>query len=145
MSGRNKAAASRVRKGSKSKRSLAGTGRPGDSGKSATKHPVPWSSAFHLQPKPSRGVRLCGDFRDLNAKTVLDSFPLPNLRHFTHQLKSSNTFMHQAEVVVIQVGDTGSPTSTEIFSQQHRGQACHSLLGLQGTLPRLQELHQPRP
>ena len=51
----------------------------------------------------------------------------------------------QAEVVVIQVGDTGSPTSTEIFSQRHRGQACHSLLGLQGTLPRLQELHQPRP
>ena len=92
MSGRNKAAASRVRKGCKSKRSLAGTGRPGDSGKSATKHPVPWSSALHLQPKPSRGVRLCGDFRDLNAKTVLDSFPLPNLRHFTHQLKSSNTF-----------------------------------------------------
>ena len=140
MSGRNKAAASRVRKGSKSKRSLAGTGRPGDSGKSATKHPVPWSSALHLQPKPSGGVRPCEDF-----KTVLDSFPLPNLRHFTHQLKSSNTFMHQAEVVVIQVGDTGSPTSTEIFSQRHRQQACHILLGLQGTLPRLQELHQPRP
>ena len=89
MSGRNKAAASRVRKGSKSKRSLAGTGRPGDSGKSATKHPVPWSSALHLQPKPSGGVRPCEDF-----KTVLDSFPLPNLRHFTHQLKSSNTFIN---------------------------------------------------
>ena len=51
--------------------------------------PVPWSSALHLQPKPSGGLRPCGVFRDLNAKTVLDSFPLPNLRHFTHKLKGS--------------------------------------------------------
>ena len=49
-------------------------------------------SALHLQAKSSGGLRLCGDFRDLNSKTVLDSFPLPNLRHFTHKLKGSNTF-----------------------------------------------------
>ena len=62
----NKATTSRVRKGSQ--------------------------SALHLQPKSSGGLRLCGDFRDLNSKTVLASFPLPNLCHFTHKLKGSNTF-----------------------------------------------------
>ena len=54
--------------------------------------PVHWSSALHLQPKASGGWRPCGDFRDLNSLTELDSFPLPNLRHFTHRLKGSTHF-----------------------------------------------------
>ena len=38
------------------------------------------------------GLRPWGDFSDINSKTVLNSFPLPNLSHFTHKLKGSNTF-----------------------------------------------------
>ena len=53
---------------------------------------MPWSSDYHLQIKSSGGLRPCGDFLDLNSKTALDSFPLPNLCHFTHKLKGSNTF-----------------------------------------------------
>ena len=54
--------------------------------------PVPWSSALHLQPKPSGGYRPCGDFRFLNSQTEADDYPLPNLRHFTHKLKGATIF-----------------------------------------------------
>ena len=39
--------------------------------------PTNWSSPLHLQLKPSGQYRCCGDFRLLNSKTILDSFPLP--------------------------------------------------------------------
>ena len=51
-----------------------------------------WSSALHLQPKPSGGIRPCGDFRNLNSKTSLDQYPLPNLRTFAHQLRGATIF-----------------------------------------------------
>ena len=51
-----------------------------------------WSSALHLQPKPSGGLRPCGDFRNLNSKTALDQYPLPNLRSFAHNLRGATLF-----------------------------------------------------
>ena len=60
--------------------------------------PVPYSSALHLQPKPSGGYRPCGDFRFLNEMTEDDDYPLPNVRHFSHKLKGS-TFFSKVDLV----------------------------------------------
>ena len=54
--------------------------------------PTLWSSALHLQPKASGGLRPCGDFRGLNNLTETDQFPLPHLQKFTHQLHGSKHF-----------------------------------------------------
>ena len=54
--------------------------------------PTLWSSPLHLQLKPSGQYRPCGDFRALNQKTAHDSFPLPNLRSFSANLKGSRMF-----------------------------------------------------
>ena len=54
--------------------------------------PCTWSSALHLQQKPSGGFRPVGDFRELNSKTVLDKYALPVLRQFTSKLKGAKLF-----------------------------------------------------
>ena len=54
--------------------------------------PTTWSSALHLQPKADGSIRCCGDFRALNHLTVLDGFPLPNIRHFAGNLKGMRVF-----------------------------------------------------
>merc|ERR1712212_133356 len=51
-----------------------------------------WTSALHLAPKPDGTFRVCGDFRDLNSKTIMDGFPLPNIRTFMGQIKGSKIF-----------------------------------------------------
>ena len=58
--------------------------KPGD--------PTTWSSALHLAPKCDGTLRPCGDYRALNSKTVLDTFPLPNIRHFVAKLKGATLF-----------------------------------------------------
>ena len=54
--------------------------------------PTLWTSALHLQPKKCGGMRPCGDFRQLNARTQLDKYPLPHLQKFTHKLHGSRIF-----------------------------------------------------
>ena len=54
--------------------------------------PCTWSSALHLQQKPSGGFRPVGDFRELNSKTELDKFPLPVLRDFSQKLRNAKVF-----------------------------------------------------
>ena len=53
---------------------------------------TPWTSAIHLVPKPDGDWRCTGDFRHLNDKTVLDAYPLPNIRHFTSKIRGSKLF-----------------------------------------------------
>ena len=57
-----------------------------------TSKPTLWTSALHLQPKPSGGLRPCGDFRQLNQKTQMDQYPLPHLQKWTHKLHSAKRF-----------------------------------------------------
>ena len=51
-----------------------------------------WTSPLHLANKPGGGVRPCPDFRSLNSKTSLDSFPLPLLSDFTSKIHGSTIF-----------------------------------------------------
>ena len=43
-----------------------------------------WLSPLHLVPKPDSTLRPCSDFRLLNARTVPEAYPLPNLKSFTN-------------------------------------------------------------
>ena len=51
-----------------------------------------WGSPLHLVPKPNNGIRPCSDFRQLNSKTVPDSYPISSLKSFTKNLRGSKVF-----------------------------------------------------
>lgn len=52
----------------------------------------PWASPLHVVPKKNGDLRVCGDYRRLNAVTTPDRYPVPRLRDFTHQLASKTIF-----------------------------------------------------
>ena len=54
--------------------------------------PNHWSSALHLPSKSDGSLRPVGDYRLLNSKTILDLYPLPNLRSFTAKISGSSIF-----------------------------------------------------
>lgn len=60
-----------------------GTARPSDS---------PWSSPLHLAPKKDNGWRPCGDYRQLNARTIPDKYPIRHLHDFTHSISGCKIF-----------------------------------------------------
>ena len=51
-----------------------------------------WTSSLHLAPKEGGGVRPCSDFRELNRKTITDSYPLPLLRDFQKKIHGAKIF-----------------------------------------------------
>ena len=54
--------------------------------------PNNWVSPIHFVPKPGGGLRPVGDYRDLNSKTELDQYPLPNVRSFTQEVRGATIF-----------------------------------------------------
>ena len=53
----------------------------------------PYSSPLHMVQKPETGTwRHCGDFRNLNAKTVPDRYPIPHLHDFAMGLQGTRIF-----------------------------------------------------
>ena len=51
-----------------------------------------YCSPLHFAPKSDGSLRPTGDFRLLNLQTELDTFPLPHLRDFTHQIAGCSVF-----------------------------------------------------
>ena len=51
-----------------------------------------WVSPVHFVDKPDKSLRVVGDYRGVNAKTLLDNFPLPNLRGYTEKIRGSKIF-----------------------------------------------------
>ena len=54
--------------------------------------PNNWSSPVHFTVKEDGTLRCVGDYRLCNKKTILDLFPLPNLRSFTGEIAGCTIF-----------------------------------------------------
>lgn len=52
----------------------------------------PWSSPLHIVPKKNGDLRVCGDYRRLNAITKPDRYPIPRVKDFTYQLAGKKFF-----------------------------------------------------
>ncbi|UYV70029.1 slc25a4 [Cordylochernes scorpioides] len=51
-----------------------------------------WASPLHMVAKKDGSFRLCGDYRQLNAETVTDRYPIPRIEDFHHILKDAKIF-----------------------------------------------------
>lgn len=52
----------------------------------------PWASPLHIVTKKDGGLRVCGDYRRLNAVTQPDRYPIPRVQDFTYQLHGMKIF-----------------------------------------------------
>ena len=52
----------------------------------------PWSSPLHVVTKKNGDIRVCGDYRRLNAITKPDRYPVPRVKDFTYLLNGKTIF-----------------------------------------------------
>ena len=52
----------------------------------------PWASPLHIVQKKDNTLRLCGDYRALNARTVPDRYPVPHIEDFARTLHGCKVF-----------------------------------------------------
>jgi cleavage and polyadenylation specificity factor subunit 1 len=51
-----------------------------------------WASPLHMVTKKDGSYRPCGDYRQLNFRTIPDRYPIPRIEDFHHILKGSKIF-----------------------------------------------------
>ena len=51
-----------------------------------------WGTAILMMPKKDNTWRMCVDYRDLNALTVADAYPLPRIDDLLHRLRGAKYF-----------------------------------------------------
>ena len=52
----------------------------------------PWASPLHIVPKKDGGIRTCGEYRALNARTTRDRYAPPHIVDFAQNLHGKRTF-----------------------------------------------------
>lgn len=52
----------------------------------------PWANPMHIVKKKDGQLRICGDYRRLNAMTIPDRYPIPRVQDFTYRLYGKNIF-----------------------------------------------------
>ena len=52
----------------------------------------PWASPLHVVAKKDGTFRPCGDYRQLNTLTVMDAYPLPNIKDILHGLNNTTIY-----------------------------------------------------
>ncbi|XP_052746959.1 uncharacterized protein LOC112050731 [Bicyclus anynana] len=52
----------------------------------------PWASPLHIVKKKDGSLRVCGDYRRLNAVTIPDRYPIPRIQDFTYALHGKKIF-----------------------------------------------------
>jgi hypothetical protein len=56
------------------------------------KEASPWAAPLHMVPKADGMFRPCGDYRLLNAQTIPDRYPTPNIADLTNVLGGATVF-----------------------------------------------------
>ena len=83
----------------------------------------PWASPLQLLPKKDNGLRPCGDYRALNARTIPDRYPAPHIEDFARTLHGCKVFTtvdlvrayNQIPVAPEDVGKTAITTPFGLF------------------------------